>query len=155
MKKSNLTKINSLVQTNFNDLTVEGYLNSLPIEQVGNAFNQLKALGKFCGDVVKTIEKQVKEGTEIPNLKLVTTEGKSSEGLVGDINKIGEELNKMGFSDDAIFKPKELKSWTDIKKLVKTAGVNKLKEKGFVGTKTASPKEEVIYIDPTNIVDAE
>ena len=136
-------------------LTPEAYLNSLTPEQIGLVFSQLDKIEKFFSGVRKIIEKEVKAGAQVPGLQVVWTEGKPTEGFIASDAEVAKKLNEMGYSDEAIWKEPSLISWTNIKNMVKSAGVKELKEAGLVGTITGDPKEKVVYVGIDETIDAE
>jgi len=139
------TALESLSKANLDLLTPEGYLNSLTPKQIGVLFSQLDQIEKFFSGVRKIIEKEVKEGTKIPGVKLVLSQGKPTEGFVQDEEQVIQKLHEMGYTDEQIMKPSTLIAWTNIKNLVKTAGVKELKEAGLVGMVEKAPVEKVVY----------
>ena len=156
LQKFDSTKVMQPLSTQDLDvLTPEGYLNSLTPEQIGLVFSQLDKIEKFFANVRKIIEREVKEGAQIPGLQLVWTESKPTEGFIASDEEIAKKLHEMGYSDEVIWKQPSLVSWTTIKNMVKTAGVKHLKEAGLVGTITRDPKEEVVYVGTDETIDAE
>ena len=150
-----LTKMNTtdvmrpLTTQDLDVLTPEAYLNSLTPEQIGLVFSQLDKIDKFFAGVRKVIEKEVKAGAQVPGLHVVLQEAKPTEGFVGSDEAVAAKLHEMGYSDDAIWKAPSLVSWTNIKTMVKAAGVKELREAGLVGYVKKDPVEKVVYIDPT------
>ena len=153
MAKTNELKtiIKPLTSAKFNQLTAEGYVNSLPIDQIGLAYDELGKIEKFCSDVRKLVEKAVTEGTEIPNLKMIIEEGKVSENFIGSNEEIAKKLNDMGYSNDVIWKEPELVSFTNIKKMIKKDGLQQLKDAGLVGEVKKEGKAKLTYIDPETL----
>ncbi len=147
--KNNSTKI--MESLSFQDLvlvTPEAYLNSLTPEQIGIVYSQLDKIDKFFSGVRKIIEKEVKAGAEVPGLQVAWVSPKPTEGFIAPDAAVAEKLHEMGYSDEVIWKEPSLISWTNIKSMVKAAGVKQLKEAGLVGMVEKDPKETVIYVDP-------
>ena len=149
LTKTNSTKVmKPLTIQDLQILTPEAYLNSLTPEQIGLVFSQLDKIEKFFSDVRKIIEKEVKAGAEVPGLQVAWVSPKPTEGFIAPDAAVAEKLHEMGYSDEAIWKEPSLISWTNIKSMVKAAGVKQLKEAGLVGMIEKDPKETVIYVDP-------
>ena len=156
LQKFDSTKImQPLSQQDLGALTPEAYLNSLTPEQIGLLFSQLDKIEKFFSDVRKIIEKEVKEGAKVPGLQVVLAEQKSSEGFIASDAEVAKKLRAMGYSDEAIWKEPSLVSWSNMKNMIKTAGVKELKEAGLVGAIKKEPKEIVVYVEPDTIVNVE
>ena len=136
----------SLSHQDLGTLTPEAYLNSLSIDQIGIVYDQLKKVEKFISGVCKIVEKEVTSGTQVPGLKVVLQQGKTSEGFIAPEDKVAEKLIEMGYSKDAIYKAPSLVSYTNIKNMIKTAGVHQLKEAGLIGPVTKDSKEVVVYV---------
>lgn len=140
--------IKTLATQDLLELTPEGYLNTLTPEQIGLVFSQLDKIEKFFAGVRKIIEKEVKNGTEIPGLQVVLQAPKPTEGFVGSDEEVAAKLRELGYSDEDIFKPQSLQSWTTIKTMVRAAGVKELREAGLIGYVEKDPVEKVVYVDP-------
>lgn len=155
LQKFNSTKVmKPLSQQDLDVLTPEAYLNSLTPEQIGLVFSQLDKIEKFFSGVRKIIEKEVKAGAQVPGLQVVWAEGKPTEGFIASDAEVAKKLNEMGYSDEAIWKEPSLVSWTNIKNMVKSAGVKELKEAGLVGMVKKEPKETVVYVGLENMLEA-
>ena len=155
LQKFDSTKVmKPLSQQDLDVLTPEAYLNSLAPEQIGLVFSQLDKIEKFFSGVRKIIEKEVKEGAKVPGLQVVLAEQKSSEGFIASDVEVAKKLNEMGYSNEVIWKEPSLVSWTNIKNMVKSAGVKELKEAGLVGMIKKEPKETVVYVGLENMLEA-
>lgn len=157
MTKNELTTQNNVIASlqgqDLSLLTPEAYLNSLTPEQIGLVFSQLDKIEKFFSGVRKIIEKEVKAGTEVPGLAVIWDTPKPTEGFVAPDEAVAEKLREMGYEDNQIYKPISLVSWTNIKNMVKTAGVKELKEAGLVGYVQKDPVEKVVYVGELADVD--
>ena len=154
LQKFDSTKVmQPLSQQDLDVLTPEAYLNSLTPEQIGLVFSQLDKIEKFFSGVRKIIEKEVKAGAQVPGLQVVWAEPKPTEGFIASDEEVAKKLHEMGYSDEVIWKEPSLVSWTNIKNMVKSAGVKELKEAGLVGMVRKDPKETVVYVEPENVVD--
>ena len=154
LQKFDSTKVMQPLSTQDLDvLTPEAYLNSLTPEQIGLVFSQLDKIEKFFSGVRKIIEREVKDGTKVPGLQIVLAEGKPTEGFIASDEEVAKKLHEMGYSDDVIWKEPSLVSWTNIKNMVKAAGVKELKEAGLVGMVKKDPKETVVYVGPNEAIE--
>ena len=147
IKTNSQEVMKSLASQDLDVLTPEGYLNSLTPEQIGIVFSQLDKIEKFTKGVRKIIETEVKNGAQIPGLQMVYDQGKPVRGFTND-EDVANKLREMGYTDDIIYKPQQLESLTTIEKIIKTKGMNELKEAGLITMVTKEPTLKVVYIDP-------
>lgn len=143
----------SVVTEDFEDLTkplVFKDKKALTNEKLGEILTHAKGVKKFFSDMEKYAHAKAMNGEKIKDHKIIMS--KKNEKLT-DSDKLIDLLHEMDYEDEQIMKPAEVKSKTDLKKLMKKtfSEVAHLWQRppGDKILVHVSEKGEEIVIDPT------